>query len=218
MRQPRHPTSRTRPTRPTRPPLLTPPTRPTSPTSLTRPNTGRLRQHLIRPQSFVCAHQPPHVLGHLMQRRGLALHHVAIELGRTPHRLAGVVDDEVEARAGGQQLAAERLNARRVAQIEAEDLETIGPVREVRLARVTLRRIAREPGRDDQARTAAQQLQARLVANLDAPARQQRDAAAQVRDLRPLAKVELGALGTELIVEVVDDLVLLLADVTVLRI
>ena len=69
-------------------------------------------------------------------RRLLAGHHVRVEVGRPPHRLAGVVDDEVEARPRRQQLAAERLDARRVAQVEAEDLEPIGPLVEVGLARV----------------------------------------------------------------------------------
>ena len=39
-------------------------------------------------------------------------------------------------RAGGEQLAAERLDARRVAQVEAEDLEAVAPLGEVRLLRV----------------------------------------------------------------------------------
>ena len=64
------------------------------------------------------------------------LHHVRVELRRPPHGLAGVVDDEVEPVARGEQVAAERLDARRVPQIEPEDLEPVAPVAEVGLLRV----------------------------------------------------------------------------------
>ena len=66
-------------------------------------------------------------------------------------------------------------------------------------------------------RAAAQQLEARLVANLHAAARQQRHASAQVGQLRAFAEVEGRALRTELIVEVMNQRILLLADVTVLQ-
>ncbi len=55
----------------------------------------------------------------------LERHHVAIELGWPAHCLAGVVDDEVEPLTlvvPGQQKVTEGLDARRVAQVEAEDL------------------------------------------------------------------------------------------------
>jgi hypothetical protein len=50
---------------------------------------------------------------------------VRVELGRPAHGLAGVVDDEVEPLARREQVAAERLDARRVAQVEPEDLEPV---------------------------------------------------------------------------------------------
>ena len=113
------------------------------------------------------------------ERRRLARHHVRVEIRRPPHGLAGVVDDEVEPVRVGEQLAAERFDAGRVPQIEAEDLEAIAPLLEVRLLRVPRGRVARKPRRDDQLRAASQQLQAGLVADLHAPAGQQRDAAAE---------------------------------------
>ena len=64
-------------------------------------------------------------------------------------------------------------------------------------------------------RAGAQQLEARLVADLHPPARQQRDAAAQVGELRALAEVQLRAGRAELVVEMVDLRILLLADVAV---
>ena len=125
---------------------------------------------------------------HRVGRRGLALQHVPVELGRPAHGLAGVVDDEVEPLPRREQVRAERLDARRVAQVEPEDLEPVAPDVEVGLARVPGRGVAREAGRDDQLRARAQQLDAGLVADLHAAAGEQRDAARQVGRLGPLAR------------------------------
>ena len=143
----------------------------------------------------------------------LLRHHVRVELGRPADGLAGVVDDEVEALARGDQVAAERLHARRVAQVETEDLEPMAPVAEVGFLRVARRGVARKPGRHDEVRAGAQELQAGLVADLHAPAGQQRDASAQIRQLGARGEVDVGAGGAELIVEGVDVGVRLLADV-----
>ena len=62
-----------------------------------------------------------------------------------------------------------------------------------------------------------QQLEARLVADLDPASRQQRHPSPEVGQLGSLGKVELRAGGAHLIVEVMDDGVFLLADVAVLR-
>ena len=103
-----------------------------------------------------------------------------------------------------EQVPAERLDARRVAQIEAEDLQPMAPLREVRLRGIARRRVAREARGDDELRAGAQQLDARLVADLHAPAGEQRDAPAQVGRLGALAEVQLRAGRAELVVEVVD--------------
>ncbi len=66
----------------------------------------------------------------------LDLHHVPVEVRRPAHGLAGVVDDEVEPVARLVQVPAERLDARRVPQVEAVDLEPLAPVVEVGLLRV----------------------------------------------------------------------------------
>ena len=123
------------------------------------------------------------------------LHHVRVEVGRTAHRLAGVVDDEVEPVARGQQLAAERLDARRVPQVESEDLEPVAPVAEVGLGGVARGGVAGKARGDDEVRARAQQLEPGLVADLDPPAGEQRHAAAQVGQLGALGEVELGAAG-----------------------
>ena len=172
---------------------------------------GRSSAPARRPICLTCppapdrlAEQPRTCSGCSRSAVRLGRHHVRVEVRRTPNGLAGVVDDEVEALARGDEVAAERLDARRVPQIEAEDLEPVAPVAEVGLLRVARRRVPRKPGRDDQVRAGAQQLQAGLIADLDAPAGQQRDTAAQVRELGARGEVDVGAGGAELIVEVVD--------------
>src|SRR5690606_25897943 len=109
----------------------------------------------------------------------------------------------------------EGLDARRMAQVEAEDLEPILPLLEIRFGGVARGRVTGKPGRDDQVRARPQQLQAGLIADLHAAAGQQCDAPAQIGELRPLAEIEPGALGTELVVKVVNLAVLLLADIAV---
>ena len=111
---------------------------------------------------------------------------------------------------------AERLDARRVAQVEPVDLEPVAPVGEVRLLGVAGRRVAREARRHDQVRAGAQQLDPGLVADLHPPAGQHRHAALEVGGLRPLREVERGARRAQLVVEVVQLAVGLLADVAVL--
>ena len=115
------------------------------------------------------------------------------------------------------QLVAERLDARRVAQIEAENFQPIAPVVEIRFLRVTRRRVARKARRHDQARARAQQLDAGLIADLDASAGQQRDASAQIRRLGALGEIELRARRAQLVVEMMDRRILLLADIAMLR-
>ena len=148
--------------------------------------------------------------------RGLAVEHVPVEGRRAPHGLARVVDDEVEPVAGRQEVRAEGLDARRVPQVEPEDLEPVAPVLEVRLGGVAARPHRAGTGGDDQRGAGAQQLDPGLVADLHAPAGEQRDAAAQVGRLRPLGVVEVAARRAHLVVERVQLPVRLLADVAVL--
>jgi hypothetical protein len=62
-------------------------------------------------------------------------------------------------------------------------------------------------------RAAPEQLQHRLIPDLDPAAGHERDAAAQIGELRPLVKVQRRALGTQLIVEVMQRRIGALADV-----
>ena len=124
---------------------------------------------------------------------GLELHHVPVEVRRPAHGLARVVDDEVEPVARLVQMPAELLDARRVPQVEAEDLEPVAPDVEVGLLRVPGRRVPRKPRRHDQRGPGPQQLDPGLVADLHPPAREQRDPAGEVGGLGPLGVVEVAA-------------------------
>src|SRR5205814_10067468 len=88
--------------------------------------------------------------------------------------------------------------------------------REVRLLRIARGAVARKARRDDRMRAAAQQLEPRLVADLHAAARQQCDAAFQIRELGPLPIIQLRARRTKLIVEVMNLRELRLAHVAML--
>ena len=110
---------------------------------------------------------------------------------------------------------AERLDARRVPQVEAEDLQPVAPLLEVRLPRVAGGGVAREAGGDDQGGSRAEQLDPGLVADLHPSAREERHPAGEVRRLRALHEVEVSARRAELVVEVVHLRELRLADVAV---
>jgi hypothetical protein len=66
-------------------------------------------------------------------------------------------------------------------------------------------------------RATAEKLEARLVSNLDAATGEQRNTSAKVCQFGALAEVQLRARRAQLIVEVVDDGVFLLAHVAVQR-
>ncbi len=151
------------------------------------------------------------------ERSGLVVHHVLVEGGWAAHGLACVVDDRIEPGARRQQVRAERLDTGRVAEVETEHLEPITPLCEVRFGGVALRCVTGEACRHDQLGTAAQQFDARLVADLHAAAGEQHDHPGHVGEFAALGEVQRGALGAQLVVEVMDLAVADLADVAVLR-
>src|SRR6185312_15295260 len=137
-------------------------------------------------QSFVFAEQLAGFFGQGVERGGFALHHVFVEGWRATNCLAGVVDYEVQTIARAQHLGAERLDTRRVTQVESVDGEPIAPRRKVRLLRVTRRGVARKARRDYEVCACAQQLDTSLISDLDSSASEQRNAAAQIGRLRTL--------------------------------
>jgi hypothetical protein len=66
-------------------------------------------------------------------------------------------------------------------------------------------------------RSGAQKFDAGLITNFHATAGQQRHATAQIRRLGPLDPIQLRALWTKLVVEMMDGRVILFADVAILR-
>src|SRR5687768_572890 len=66
-------------------------------------------------------------------------------------------------------------------------------------------------------RAGTKQLETGLIADLHAPAGEQRDASAKICQLSALAEIQLGARRAHLIVEVMDLCVFLFADVAVLE-
>jgi hypothetical protein len=159
---------------------------------------------VIPAQSFVGAKKVTRLFRHTIQRTILAKHHVLIEVRRAPHRLARVVDDEIQPVARLQQVTAKRLDARRVAQVQPEDLQAMSPLIEIRLGCVAGGGVAREPGGDDELRPGTEELDAGLVAYLHPATSKQRHATVQVRRFGALAKIQPRAGRAELIVKVMD--------------
>ena len=116
------------------------------------------------------------------QRRArLAVHHVRVELRRTAHGLAGVVDDEVEPRRASASSWRQNASTLGVWRRSRPKISSRSPhSAKSGSARVARRRVAREARGHDQLRAGAQQLDAGLVADLHPAAGEQRDAAAQV--------------------------------------
>ena len=104
-----------------------------------------------------------------------------------------------------------------MAQIEPEDLQAMSPFGEVWFLRVALGRIPGETGGDDEMGPATQELEPGLIADLHPATGEQCDAAAQVSQFGALAEVQLGAGGAHLVIKMVNQRVLLLANVTMLR-
>jgi hypothetical protein len=138
---------------------------------------------------------------------------VLVETRRTTHGLAGVVDDEVEARKRVVDEAREDLDARRMAQIEAVDVQPVLPLVEVGLARVAQRRVLREARGRDHLAARSQHLERGVEADLHARAGDEADAALERRGLEALLVVELRALHAHRVVEVMELRELGLADV-----
>ena len=147
-----------------------------------------------------------------------AFHHVRVKFRWSANGLARVVDDEIEPWQTLQQLSAQVLDAGRVAHVETEDFQAMSPLAEIRLLRVTARRIARKASGHDEPRTGAQKFETGLIADLHASTGEQRDAAIQVGQFGPFVEIELRAWWTHLIVKMVDGREFLFLNVAMLRI
>ena len=85
-------------------------------------------EKIVAAQALVSSEESLRVFRQLIRRGFFSLKHMPVEIGRTPHRLTGVIDDEIQAVASGQQVPAKSLHTRGVSQIETEDFEAVSPV------------------------------------------------------------------------------------------
>jgi hypothetical protein len=146
-------------------------------------------------------------------RRVLVLHQVRVEARRATHRLAGVVDHEVEPRQRRRQMPRQRVDARRVPQVETPHLQPVAPVGEVRLACVARSGVLRKTRRHDDVAAVAQQQDRAVVPDLHARARHQRHAPRQIKAGAAPRMVHITAVRAQLIVEEMKVRIARLADV-----
>ena len=147
---------------------------------------------------------------------GLEVEQVRIEGRRPAHRLAGVVDQDVEAAEAPFEVPREDLDRRRVAQVEPVDLEAVLPLREVALARVALGGVVGKARGGDHLAAGAQDLERGLEADLHPRARDHRHAAVQRGGLEALVVVEGRAVRAQRVVEEMKPGEVRLADVAAL--
>ena len=147
------------------------------------------------------------------QRRALGFDQRRVGLGRAPDGLRGVVDQDVQ-RPSRADRVGERHDLRGVAQVDADDVQTIEPLAAVRHRREAPDRVVGKARRDRRLGAVAQQPQGDVHADLRPPAGQQRATAAQVGARLASLMVQRGARRAELVVERVDLHEARLADVT----
>ena len=136
---------------------------------------------------------------------------------RAAHGLAGVADQDVE-RPRRSDVVGQRHDLRGVAQVDADDLEPVGPLLTVVERGEAAHGIVREAGREGEVRPVAQQAQRDVHADLGAPAGEQRASSTQVGALVALGVRARGAARAQPVVERVDEHVVVLADVAAARV
>jgi hypothetical protein len=161
----------------------------------------------------VAREHPAPLAGKRRERRRLGREQMTKEAGRPPHGLARVVQDVVEPRQPFREKPREQLDARCVPQIEAEDLQPLAKLREIRLLRVAARGVDGKARRDDDVRAGTQQFQRRLIADLYARAGDDGVMAREIGSLLALRVVEVPARLAERVVVAVQLRERLLADV-----
>ena len=132
--------------------------------------------------------------------------------GRAAHRLGGVVDQDVEGALRGDRVG-EGDHLGGIAKVDPDDAQTVQPVARIGQRREPSHGIPREPGGDGQVGSVAQQTESDVHPDLRAAAGEQRALAGEVGASGALGVAERCAVGTELVVERVDERVVLLADV-----
>ncbi len=137
------------------------------------------------------------------QRGALALDQGRVGGGQTAHGLRRVVDQDVQGPGLGDPLG-QGHGLRRVAQVDADDLQPVHPVRRVVHGLEPADGVLGEARGDGRVGAVTQQPQRDVHADLGTAAGEQRALAGQVGSGVALGAVQAGAVRTELVVEVVD--------------
>lgn len=137
------------------------------------------------------------------QQGALAVDEGGVGGGQAAYGLGRVVDEDVE-RAHLGDLVGEGHGLGRVAQVHAYDLQAVQPVRRVVHGLEAADGVFREACGDRRVGAVAQQPQRDVHADLGAAAGEQGALAGEVGVVVALLAVQAGAVGTELVVEVVD--------------
>ena len=176
----------------------------------------RVRGHraLERLRVLVVRVPERHELGQrtVRQRSELGIDERLVRARRAADGLGRVVDQDVE-RPGGGDILGEPDDLRRIAQVDADDLEPVDPLGRIGQAAEAAHGVAREARRDRRVRAVAQQAQRDVHADLRAAAGEQRALAGEVGARVALRVAHRRAGRAQLVVERVDDRVGLLADV-----
>ena len=146
----------------------------------------------------------------------LAVGQARVRAGGAPHRLGGVVDQDVQ-RARGGDLVGQVHDLCRVAQVDADDAQAVQPLRRVGLRGEAAHGVLGEAGGDGQVGAVAKQPQRDVHADFRPPTGEQRPAAGEVAAGVAPPAVLVGALRAQLVVEPIDERERLLADVAILR-
>ena len=135
-----------------------------------------------------------------------------VRTGRSPHRLRGVVDQDVQRPLCGD-LVGQGHHLGRVTKIDADHPQPIQPVGTVVHRREAAHGVIGESGGDGGVRTVAQQPERDVHTDLRPPTGEQGGAAGEVGPGIAFGPVQSGAVRAELVVERVDHDVMVLADV-----
>ena len=127
--------------------------------------------------------------------------------------LAGVVDEDVEAREGAGEVCRKLLDSGNVPEIEGVDPEALAPGGKVRLLGEAEKGILREASGDKDQGPSAEQLEGAVKPDLDTATSDQGDLAGEISSLGALQEIEVSTLEAEQVVELVHQVVRALANI-----
>lgn len=169
-----------------------------------RRGTTRQRPHRREPRRLPSPFGQPGALPTGQQR---------VRLGGSPHRLRGVVDQDVEGLTLLPQLLADPQYLTRITEVHRQHRQPVQPLRAARFDAEATHGVVREAAGDQEFGAVAQHHQGQLEADLDPASGEQRATAAQVGGERTPGGVVRGAVRAQPVVEGVDLSIGRLADI-----